>query len=249
MENLTAERLNFGIYMKTEILHGYVIKITPYSDYDSIVVLFTEEMGGISVFVKGLRRSQKRFQGSIDRFLYNEFEVLIKENGKLSILKSSKIIDSFYNIKNEPEKLVFAEHLIELYNNILTQFTSENFKYFNSMLKYINNSKKVNYPSLLVLRFNILKIAGIMPRVNDSHDMFFSGNQFIFLNSEPETNMLKLTQNQINFLIGFQQENQKILDFEFNEDEKRSFGKLFSLLYYSISNKKLLTIPLLMQFF
>ncbi len=235
--------------MKTEILHGYVIKITPYSDYDAILMLFTQEMGGISVFAKGLRSSRKRFQGSIDRFLYNEFEVLLKDRDKLSILKSSKIINAFFNIKNESQKLIFAEHLIELYNNLLTQFTSNNFIYFNSMLRYINNAKKINYSSLLVLRFNTLKIAGIMPRVDNIDDKLFSTNQFIFFNSEVESNMIKLTINQVEFLIGFQQENQKILSFEFNEEEKRSFGKLFSTLYYSISNKKLLTIPLLMQFF
>jgi len=235
--------------MKTELLHGYVIRITPYSDYDAIVMLFTKELGGISVFVKGLRNSQKRFQGSIDRFLYNEFEVLLKDNDKLSILKSSKIIDSFYEIKNEPLKLIFAEHLIELYNNLLTQFTANNFMYFNSMLKYINNAKKLSYSSLLILRFNTLKIAGIMPRVENNNDIFFSVTQFIFNKNQIETDMIKLTSNQINFLIGFQKENQDILNFEFNDSEKKSFGKLFSTLYYSISNKKILTIPLLMQFF
>lgn len=235
--------------METKILHGYVIKITPYSDYDAILMLFTQEMGGISVFAKGLRRSQKRFQGSIDRFLYNEFEVLLKDNDKLSILKSSKIVNAFYNIKNESQKLIFAEHLIELYNNLLTQFTSSNFIYFNSMLKYINNAKNMSYSSLLILRFNTLKISGIMPRVDNIDDNLFSTNQFIFFNSEAENDMIKLSSNQVEFLIGFQEESQKILSFEFNEDEKRSFGKLFSTLYYSISNKKLLTIPLLMQFF
>jgi len=235
--------------MNTEILHGYVIRINQYSDSDAIVVLFTKEMGGLSVFVKGYYNSKKRFQGSIDRFLYNEFEVVVKTDGKLSILKSSKIIDSFYNIKEEPIKLIFSEHLIELYNNFLTQFTKQNFVYFNSMLRYINNTKSLTYSSLLILRFNLLKIAGIMPRVDSKEKNFFSVNQYVFFDTEIETNMVYLSEKQVNFLIEFQNENQEILEIIFNEDEKKSFGKLFSTLYYSIATKKLLTIPLLKQFF
>ena len=235
--------------MQTEILHGYIIRITPYSDNDAIVMLFTQEMGQLSVFLKNVKNSQKRFQGSIDSFLYNEFEVLLKDNDRLSILKSSKIINTFYEIKNEPMKLIFAQHLTELYNNFLTQFTSDNFKYFDSMLKYINNSKKLNYASLLILRFNILKIGGIMPRVENKNHNLYSISQFVFLKENIEPDSIQLTENQINFLTEFQNENQKILEYLFNDDEKKSFGKLFSALYYSIATKKLLTIPLLKQFF
>jgi hypothetical protein len=146
-------------------------------------------------------------------------------------------------------KLIFAEHLIELYNNLLTQFTHRNFIYFDSMIRDLDMSKKLNYSSLLILRFNILKIAGIMPRVDDEHDNFFSLNQFVFFSSKIETEMISLTDKQINFLLGFQRENQDILNLEFDDIERKSFGKLFSTLYYSLSNKKLLTIPLLIQFF
>jgi len=229
--------------MSLEIVHGYILKIISYGESDIIAHLFTKEYGKIGVFVKSYKKSKKRYQGTIDRYLYNEFEVDIKEN-KLSILKNSKIIDPLINLRNDPSKLIYAEHMSELFFNML-QAEKEEFEEFDRILHFIAMVDEMRYSHLLVIRFNILTQAGIMPFINNIEDLLYSSIDFKF---DKINGSIRITEKQAKFLILYQNNNEELFNYDFDDYEKKIFGKIFSTLYYSITSKPLLTIELLKEF-
>lgn len=62
-----------------------------YGDADLIVTLFTEERGRLSALARGARRSQKRFQGSLEPFHTLRVELGAHPRGELFKLHSSSI--------------------------------------------------------------------------------------------------------------------------------------------------------------
>ncbi len=230
--------------MAIEILHGYLIKTISYAENDIIAHLFTKERGLINVFVKSFKMSKKRFQGAMDRYLYDEFEIDFKGEEKLSILKSAKIINAKMNLRSNPVNLIFAEHITELFLNLLSM-NSDEFKEYDKILNYIEINNKLGYVNLLVLRFNILKIAGIMPILKSLNDFLYSSSRFTFDSIYGD---ILLSKNQLEFLLKYQESNPDLFSYEFNDEEKKSFGKFFASLYYSISKKRLYSIELLKEF-
>jgi len=230
--------------MSIEIFHGYILKVIPYSESDVIAHIFTKEMGKISIFIKSYRRSKKRFQGTIDRYLYNEFEIDLKEEGRLSILKSCKIIDPLINLRKFPAKLVYAEHASEIFLNVL-HADKEEFDEFDRILRFIEFVDEIRYSHLLAIRFNILKRAGIMPFLEDIEDNIYSTTNFRFSSTQGS---IMITKKQAEFFLLYQDDDESLFNYTFNDDEKRVFGRIFSTLYYSITPKKLVTITLLKEF-
>jgi len=96
---------------------GIVISEKPYKENDKIIILVTDKLGKISVFAKGARKATSSFLASSSYLVYSEF-VLFKKNNYYYI-SSCSLINSFYNLKIDLEKLEVMSKVTKKINKIL----------------------------------------------------------------------------------------------------------------------------------
>lgn len=120
--------------LKTEAI---VLSKMNYGDSSMISSLFTEELGRISVIVKGARSPKSKYGRIVD--LINHLSVVLykKETRELQFLSSADIVDHYPEIKRELEKLKYAYSIAELLKNLLGEH-EVNKRIFKGVVKILN---------------------------------------------------------------------------------------------------------------
>ena len=80
-----------------------IIKKVDFGEGDRIITIFSENFGKIDLLVKGIRKSKKRDQSSVDLLTLSNFTFYKK--GDNFILNTIDSIDFFYDLKKDIEKL------------------------------------------------------------------------------------------------------------------------------------------------
>jgi DNA repair protein RecO (recombination protein O) len=119
--------------IKTEAV---VLNKLNYGDSSIISSLFTEDLGKISVIVKGARSPKSRFGRIVD--LINHLSVVLykKESREIQLLSSADILDYFPEIKTDLNRLRFAYSVTELVKNLLGEH-EVNRKIFKGVIKIL----------------------------------------------------------------------------------------------------------------
>lgn len=155
-------------YIKTS---GIVIKEVNTGDADKLVTLFTKSHGKVQAFAKGARRTRSAFSSSCQLLCYSEF-VLYKGKDSYNI-SSCEVLESFYDIRNDVERLTFAAHITEITNDIVQEEQPS----ARLLQLYLNTlyllSQKVKDPLLLVRVFELraMSIIGYAPHTLDADDI------------------------------------------------------------------------------
>ena len=155
-------------YIKTS---GIVIKEVNTGDADKIVTLFTKSHGKIQAFAKGARRTRSAFSSSCQLLCYSEF-VFYKGKDSYNI-SSGEVIESFYDIRNDVERLTFAAHITEITNDIVQEEQPS----ARLLQLYLNTlyllSQKTKNPLLLVRVFELraMSIIGYAPNTMDAEEI------------------------------------------------------------------------------
>jgi DNA repair protein RecO (recombination protein O) len=120
--------------LKTEAI---VLSKMNYGDTSIISSLFTEELGRISVIVKGARSPKSKYGRIVD--LINHLSIVIykKETRELQFLSSADIIDHYPEIKSDLERLKYAYSIAELLKNLLGEHEA-NRRIFKGIIKIFN---------------------------------------------------------------------------------------------------------------
>lgn len=93
--------------MAFETLNGIVLRYADYRENDRILTLLTREQGLISVTARGVRSKGSSASSLVrDAYCYGEF-VIYERNG-IPYVSSSTIIESFYPLREDYDKLVAA---------------------------------------------------------------------------------------------------------------------------------------------
>ncbi len=92
-----------------------------YGDSSCIASLFTEELGRISVIVKGARSPKSKYGKIVD--LINHLLVVLykKESREVQFFSGADIIDHYPAIKEDLNKLKYAYSIAELVKNLLAE--------------------------------------------------------------------------------------------------------------------------------
>ena len=150
-------------YIKTL---GVVIKQSDVGDADRVLTLFTESAGKIKVWAKGSRRPRSKLLASSQLFCASNF-VIYKSKESLYV-SSAEIIETFFNLRNDIEKLTYASYLLQLVNDAIQeeQRAPDIQKLLLNSLHFIANTDR--NPRLIVhifeLRFTVS--LGFMPSFN-----------------------------------------------------------------------------------
>lgn len=143
--------------MKLIRTEGIVIRKTDHSESDRSIVLFTKNLGRISVNVKGIRKSKKRHLSGADLLGVSTF-ILYKKD-EYYTLSSFELIKSFDSIKEDLEKSNLAFHILSILNSILVENETQSSLYkllINALSFMDKSSSKVK--NLLLLSYFITNI-------------------------------------------------------------------------------------------
>jgi len=120
--------------VKTEVI---VLSKMNYGDSSSIASLFTENLGKISVIVKGARSPKSKYGKIVDPLNYLAVVLYKKESREIQLLSQADIVEHYPNIKNDLSKLGYAYGVVELVKNLLADH-EVNKKIFKGMVKILS---------------------------------------------------------------------------------------------------------------
>ena len=98
--------------MSTIKTRGMVLKVQDYKENDKLLWILTEDYGKVSVIAKGARKSKNKNFSNTLPFCFGEY-VLFKGRTMYS-LNEGKIIDSFQDILNNYDTLIYGSYFNEL---------------------------------------------------------------------------------------------------------------------------------------
>lgn len=148
-------------YVKTK---GIVIREVNTGEADKILTVFTKNYGKLTVAARGARRSRSGMIAGSQLLCYSDFVLFKGKN--LYTINSCETIETFYNIRNDVEKLTYAAHILELINDAVqdNQPSSKVLQLLLNTLYYIANDR----PRELVTRvfeMRLMSILGFAPSV------------------------------------------------------------------------------------
>ena len=96
--------------LKTEAV---VLKTINQGDTSKIATLYTREQGRIKMIAKGVRNTKSRYLGLLDPVQHVEVLFYEKSNSDLQLFKSGEIVQSYYTLHKDFDRLAFAQVAME----------------------------------------------------------------------------------------------------------------------------------------
>lgn len=233
--------------MKLIKVKGIVIKEVTYRDNDKIITILTDSLGKVSAIAKGAKKSNSPYLASSQFLVYSEF--VLYQNTSYFYLNSASVINTFYNIRVDLDKLDMAFNMTKLINMVTdeNQDTEKILKLFLNTLyvidKYNKNPKMVSTTFEIKL-FTLLGFAPNVDRCNKCQKELLNSNiNFIYYdyisniflceecaNDIDQRRVVKLsTSTFIAIVFVIRSDIKKIFSFElkdYNDFEK--FGQAFT---------------------
>lgn len=152
--------------MKLTKIKGIVIKETSYKDNDKIITILSDELGRVSVIAKGAKKTNSPNLASSQYLVYSEF-VLYKSTNYYYI-NSSEVLNMFYNLRVNFEKLQIAFELTKLVYSVTdeNQDTSQILKLLLNTLYVIDKLNKDEKLVTAIFKVKLLDILGFTPRLD-----------------------------------------------------------------------------------
>jgi DNA repair protein RecO (recombination protein O) len=101
---------------KTEAI---VLRSRHLGETSKILTLFTERYGKMATVAKGARRPKSRFGASLDLFAHSSVVLYLKENRDLHLVTESTLLEDFYGLREDAERLGRASAVVELVDRMV----------------------------------------------------------------------------------------------------------------------------------
>lgn len=115
--------------LKTE---GVVLKELRYRETSKILSVYTKKYGKITVMARGAYRPKSQIIANTQPFSYNEYQLFRGKN--FFYLNQGDILDSFYSIREEMERVTYGYYMLELIDKAIPD-EQENEKVFKLLIK------------------------------------------------------------------------------------------------------------------
>lgn len=149
--------------MAFETLNGIVLRYADYRDNDRILTLLTREKGLISVTARGVR-SKSNSSSSLVRDAYSYGEFVIYERNSIQYVSYSTIIEAFYPLREDYERLVAAAQAAHIAEKLAANRQNEElFSLLYHALSFIAYGTAVPLDILLCYTAKCLSLAGYEP--------------------------------------------------------------------------------------
>lgn len=142
-------------------LKGYILKKIPIKEEDLLIFLYTDLLGKILVKAKSAIKVNNKWARIVETL--NLIDTNIYKKREYYYLTESKVLDSFFSIKRDYNKSMFAFQIINLIDK--TQIDNNpNIKIFNLITDTLNEMKIKNNIDVIFVSFllNLLKFEGVL---------------------------------------------------------------------------------------
>ncbi|UPO97839.1 DNA repair protein RecO [Cetobacterium somerae] len=166
-------------FIKTK---GLIIKKVDFGEGDRIITIFSENFGKIDLLVKGIRKSKKRDQSSVDLLTLSNFTFYKK--GDNFILNTIDSIDFFYDLKKDIEKLEIVSYVLSIINELILpgERKKEFFQRIEKALYFIIKNENYNNFIMVLKMMNwIIKNEGY--RIDISGEKYFNISESVITDS------------------------------------------------------------------
>lgn len=100
-----------------------VIRRVDYGENDVIVELLTRELGRVSLFARGVRKSSKRFVGGLGPFTLLRVAILEPRGDGMGTLSQSEALKFYDGVVTDPLRLMAGSHLMALIREVIPSAT------------------------------------------------------------------------------------------------------------------------------
>lgn len=144
---------------------GIVIRETQYKDNDKIITILTDNLGKVSCIAKGAKKTNSPILANAQYLVYNEFVLYKSKN--FYYINSATVIDTFYNLRVDLDKLETCFELTRLLNKVTdeNEDTSNVLKLFLNTLFILNKLNKDEEFVMAVFKIKLFCLIGFMPRI------------------------------------------------------------------------------------
>ena len=172
--------------MKLIKVKGIVIRESTYKDNDKIITILTDSIGKVSVIAKGAKKTNSPYLASSQYLVYSEF--VLYQNTGYFYLNSASVINTFYNLRVDLDKLQTVFELTKLINSV----TDENqdceriLKLFLNTIYALDKLDKDKKLIVNAFKIKLFTLLGFAPRqdkcANCSKSLLESEEDFVYYN-------------------------------------------------------------------
>ena len=144
---------------------GIVIRETQYKDNDKIITILTDNLGKVSCIAKGAKKTNSPILANAQYLVYNEFVLYKSKN--FYYINSATVIDTFYNLRVDLDKLETCFELTRLLNKVTdeNEDTSYVLKLFLNTLFILNKLNKDEEFVIAVFKIKLFCLIGFIGQV------------------------------------------------------------------------------------
>lgn len=145
---------------------GIVIGVANSADNDKVLTILTPDLGKISVFCKGAKKSKNALLNATEYLAFSELIIYKSANDNYSV-NSAEVIEVFYNLRIDIEKLNYATTI----SKIVYDVTQENeqaaqiLQLFLNTLYVLSETDKNMDLVMSIFEIRLLAIIGFLPNV------------------------------------------------------------------------------------
>lgn len=223
---------------------GIIISENFVNDYDKMLVMLTPTLGKISCSAKGARKNKSTLLASTQFLCFGEYILYKNPTSDVYNMNSCDIIEVFYNIRIDLEKLKIVSEITKIIQKVTTE-NEDNYKilqlYLNTL--YVISEKEKNMDLVIAtFKIRLLAILGYAPCIikctecGESENLnFFSfkSNGFKCSNCAKQDkggiSILEVTKNAIQYSV--LSEPKKLYSFEIPLEAIKEF-KLVADIYF-----------------
>lgn len=146
---------------------GVILKESGIGESDKILTLLLKDLGKISVSARGAKKPKSKFLAGTQLFTYADF--IIFNGGKFFSITQIDVIENFYALRNDFERLCYAHYFVELCEKtILENLPCDDILLL--LLKSLSHLSKGRIPVLLIaaaFECKYLQFYGYAPEPED----------------------------------------------------------------------------------
>ncbi|RMG60353.1 MAG: DNA repair protein RecO [Deltaproteobacteria bacterium] len=208
---------------------GFRVREVVRKESDASLLLFTEGSGSLWAVARGLKRSRKRFPGSVRKLCLYEF-LLRREKGGGFSLTGARLLKSYEELATRYEYYLASDYALE----IVTKLYPENvdsrwiFRRLLCLLDHFSEKGRIP-PALSWMEMSLLLDSGYFPRFDSCSSCGggFSGDK-VYMNKQNLSLLCNKCEKKGVFIVT--DRNEVVAFFEFVRSDEVPHGDDFRLL-------------------
>lgn len=155
-------------FMNLVRTHGVVLRAKNRNEADRLLTVLSPELGKILVLSKGCRKPKSRYLAFSQLFCYGE--LIMQPYREIYILNQAEVKSSFYDIRNDMDRLYCATYIANLTEEVAT-IGEDNAPLFALLLQglsYLSYGNRNPLETTLIYELKLMELTGYKPNVTIS---------------------------------------------------------------------------------